>query len=70
MFDSCRIVDRLDNGVDVDNEEQGEPVAVCTDPQLCLAGLWDGSTTSTEDVSHPAAGTLRLQAAVRASVAP
>jgi hypothetical protein len=37
----CRVVARLDNGVDVDNEEQGEPVAVCTDPRLPWPQLWD-----------------------------
>ncbi len=37
---TCRVVDRLDNGVDVDNEEQGEPVAVCTDPRLPWPELW------------------------------
>ena len=29
LFASCEVVDRLDNGLDVDNEEQGAPVAVC-----------------------------------------
>ena len=38
---SCRVVDRLDNGVGVDNEEQGEPVAVCTDPRLSWPRLWE-----------------------------
>lgn len=38
---TCRVVDRLDNGVDVDNEEQGEPVAVCTHPRLPWPQLWD-----------------------------
>ncbi|HEX4688977.1 MAG TPA: glycosyltransferase family 39 protein [Nocardioides sp.] len=38
---TCRVVDRLDNGVDVDNEEQGEPVAVCTDPRMPWPELWD-----------------------------
>jgi hypothetical protein len=40
MFETCRIVDRLDNGVDVDNEEQGEPVAVCTGAQRAWPELW------------------------------
>jgi hypothetical protein len=31
-FGSCATVSHLDNGVDVDNEEQGEPVAVCRGP--------------------------------------
>ncbi len=40
-FFSCRVVGHLDNGVDVDNEEQGEPVAVCTAPRLPWPQLWD-----------------------------
>jgi hypothetical protein len=32
LFTSCSTVTHLDNGVDVDNEEQGEPVAVCRGP--------------------------------------
>ena len=38
---SCRVVDRLANGVGVDNEEQGEPVAVCTDPRRSWPTLWE-----------------------------
>jgi 4-amino-4-deoxy-L-arabinose transferase-like glycosyltransferase len=38
---TCLVVDRLDNGVDVENEEQGEPVAVCTDPRLPWPRLWE-----------------------------
>jgi hypothetical protein len=38
---TCRVVGRLDNGVDVDNEEQGLPVAVCTDPRLSWPQLWE-----------------------------
>jgi 4-amino-4-deoxy-L-arabinose transferase-like glycosyltransferase len=38
---SCRVVGRLDNGVGVDNEEQGEPVAVCTHPRALWPVLWD-----------------------------
>jgi hypothetical protein len=40
-FFTCRVVGRLDNGVDVDNEEQGLPVAVCTDPRLSWPQLWE-----------------------------
>ncbi|WP_161988556.1 glycosyltransferase family 39 protein [Pedococcus bigeumensis] len=40
LFASCQVVDRLDNGVDVDNEEQGAPVAVCRDPSEPWAALW------------------------------
>jgi hypothetical protein len=37
---SCHVVDRLDNRVDVDNEEQGEPIAVCSDPRLPWHRIW------------------------------
>jgi hypothetical protein len=37
---SCQVVDHLDNGVGVDNEEQGEPVAVCSDPRRPWPALW------------------------------
>jgi 4-amino-4-deoxy-L-arabinose transferase-like glycosyltransferase len=40
LFATCRVVDRLDNGVGVDNEEQGEPVAVCRGPSASWAVLW------------------------------
>lgn len=36
-FASCEVAGTLDNLVDVDNEEQGQPIAVCRDP----AGGWD-----------------------------
>lgn len=36
-FESCVVADRLDNGLDVDNEEQGQPIAVCRGP----VGGWD-----------------------------
>jgi 4-amino-4-deoxy-L-arabinose transferase-like glycosyltransferase len=39
-FASCEVIDRLDNGVDVDNEEQGEPIAVCRDPLRPWPELW------------------------------
>ena len=38
---TCHVVGRLDNGVGVDNEEQGEPIAVCTDPRAPWPVLWD-----------------------------
>ena len=40
MFDECSVVDRLDNGVGVDNEEQGAPLAVCTGRQEPWAQVW------------------------------
>jgi hypothetical protein len=44
-FGSCDVVDRLDNGVDVDNEEQGQPIAVCRDPLRPWSEIW-------KDVRH------------------
>jgi hypothetical protein len=40
MFSSCRLAARLDNGVGVDNEEQGEPVGVCEGPRFTWTQLW------------------------------
>lgn len=40
LFGSCEVVDRLDNGVGVDNEEQDAPVAVCRDPCEPWDVLW------------------------------
>jgi hypothetical protein len=40
VFDTCRVVAHLDNGVGVDNEEQGEPVAVCHGPTASWTVLW------------------------------
>jgi hypothetical protein len=40
LFDTCRLRTRLDNGVDVDNEEQGEPVGVCSGPRATWAQMW------------------------------
>lgn len=40
-FGSCELVDTLDNRVNVDNEEQGMPVMVCTDPHEPWSELWD-----------------------------
>lgn len=37
LFRTCTTVGHLDNGVGVDNEEQGAPIAVCHDP----VGGWD-----------------------------
>jgi 4-amino-4-deoxy-L-arabinose transferase-like glycosyltransferase len=39
-FASCAVHARLDNGVGVDNEEQGEPVAVCRGPVGGWATVW------------------------------
>lgn len=40
LFARCDVVARLDNGLGVDNEEQGAPVAVCTGPVADWATLW------------------------------
>jgi hypothetical protein len=40
MFDHCEARARLDNGVGVDSEEQGLPIAVCTGPVAPWAVLW------------------------------
>ena len=39
-FASCDIVDRLDNGEGVDNEEQGQPVAICRHPLKPWVTVW------------------------------
>ncbi len=40
FFDRCQVLDRLDNGVGVDNEEQGQPVAVCSGRTADWAHVW------------------------------
>ena len=40
LFASCQVAARLDNGVGVDSEEQGMPVAVCTGPVAPWDELW------------------------------
>jgi len=40
LFASCETVDRLDSGTEVDNEEQGVPVAVCRDPREPWSRTW------------------------------
>lgn len=40
LFGSCTEQVSLDNGVDIDNEEQGQPVAVCRDPVGGWAQVW------------------------------
>jgi hypothetical protein len=40
LFASCTVVTRLDNGVGVDNEEQGQPVGVCRGPVMPWSQLW------------------------------
>ncbi|WP_255566131.1 glycosyltransferase family 39 protein [Mumia sp. zg.B21] len=41
IFEECEAVDVLRNGVGVDNEEEGVPVAVCRGPLRPWAELWD-----------------------------
>jgi hypothetical protein len=40
FFASCQTVATLDNGVGVDNEEQGRPIAVCRGPKESWRSLW------------------------------
>jgi 4-amino-4-deoxy-L-arabinose transferase-like glycosyltransferase len=40
LFTACDVVARLDNGVGVDTEEQGAPVAVCRGPRQPWSVLW------------------------------
>lgn len=40
QFRSCEVRALLDNGVGVDNEEQGQPVAVCRDPVGGWSSVW------------------------------
>jgi hypothetical protein len=39
-FTTCIVADRLDSGVGVHNEEEGQPIAVCTGPKQDWATLW------------------------------
>jgi hypothetical protein len=39
-FDSCELAARLDNGVGIDNEEQGRPVWICRGRRLPWRDLW------------------------------
>jgi Dolichyl-phosphate-mannose-protein mannosyltransferase len=39
-FGACDVVDHLDNGVDVDNEEQGQPISVCHERTLPWSEIW------------------------------
>jgi 4-amino-4-deoxy-L-arabinose transferase-like glycosyltransferase len=39
-FESCTVHAHLDNEIDVDNEEQGEPVAICRDPVGGWSRVW------------------------------
>ncbi len=40
FFGECRVVAELASGLDVDNEEEGMPVAVCREPTLPWMALW------------------------------
>ena len=40
LFERCTTFARLDNGIGVDNEEQGQPVAICTTPRRPWVELW------------------------------
>lgn len=40
LFASCEVQDRLDNGLDVDNEEQGQPIALCHGLTRSWSEVW------------------------------
>jgi hypothetical protein len=39
-FTTCSTVDQLRTGDDIDNEEEGQPIAVCTGPKQPWQTLW------------------------------
>ena len=39
-FTTCTTADRLDSGLGVDNEEEGQPIALCTGPKQDWSRLW------------------------------
>ena len=39
-FASCTVMARLDNRVGVDNEEQGQPIALCRNPAAPWRSIW------------------------------
>ena len=39
-LDGCRVVARIDNDDDVDNDEQGAPVMVCPGPRRPWSEEW------------------------------
>ena len=41
LFDACETATTLSNDRGIDNEEEGQPVAVCRDPVLPWPDLWD-----------------------------
>lgn len=41
LFATCEVQAHLDNGLGVDNEEQGVPVAVCRGPEQPWSRLWE-----------------------------
>ncbi len=40
LFVTCRVVDRLDNTIGVDNEEQGRPISICETPIGGWGNVW------------------------------
>lgn len=40
LFDSCEVAGTLDNGLGVDNEEQGQPITVCTGMRMPWSEAW------------------------------
>jgi hypothetical protein len=54
LFESCAVARRIDNGYDVDNEEQGAPVTVCRQPRQPWSQLWPRTL-------HYSAGSVRVR---------
>lgn len=40
LFESCAVVGLLDNGMEVDNQEQGQPIALCRNPIGGFPAVW------------------------------
>ena len=61
-FTTCRTVDHLDSGFDVDNEEEGQPIAVCTGPKKPWATLWPALRHLAEDPQSSPSSAVGRQA--------
>jgi len=40
LFSSCILAGRLDNGIGVRNEEQGQPITLCRGPLAAWTTMW------------------------------
>jgi hypothetical protein len=39
-FTGCRTAATVDNGLDIDNDEQGAPIRICSGPPAGWAAIW------------------------------